>query len=193
MLQEQPADGNGVLGLDIVPSDAVPDPQNVMEPVLRKDERAIAASINSLKGAIQDLHPALVMTGSTPGMAPNETVELLGPNGQQLTAAFFENLQSLRIEVDGEGAGINVGPNTRISRAMIVNRGTAFLVTPNITLDSAGVAAGSGAGATALWTLTIAHAAGPERIAVTFATGAGNTHQVNVRAEVNLGPSASFP
>jgi hypothetical protein len=135
------------------------------------------------------------MTGSTPGLAPNESVELLGPGGQQLTVDLFPTLVGVRIETDGGGIGYAAGvPGTKFTRSLIINRTSAF--SPDgvaITLDSPGVSAGSGAAATANWTLTLSHDVAPERLKLVFATGNGNTHKVNVQVEVDIQETAAAP
>lgn len=171
-----------------------PGPE-VIRPFLQDTERVLVGVLNNNEQVLSDaISPTLVMTGATPGLGANESVELLGPHGEQLTADFFTADVPVKIEVDGEGAGINVGPNAKITRSLVINRATAYLDGGNITLDSAGLSAGSGAGATALWTLTLSHDAGPpDRIKLVFATGAGNTHKVNVRVEVSFEEGSPFP
>lgn len=149
--------------------------------------------------------PPLVFFGLTDGSGANQSVELTTPwtaSGYLDAAALIAAgavLAVVHIEVDGGGAAEDVGnANAKIARTLIINKACAYASDPATTvLDSAGSSSGAGDAATNLWTLTLAHAAAgggkPDRLSLTFATGANNSHKCKVRVEVSLQPITTFP
>jgi hypothetical protein len=118
-------------------------------------------------------------SGSTPGAAPGESVELGGP----LTPRFqLTDNQSYTIVVTAVAKGLVAGnPNVQSFKRTFAVRKTAGLT----TIAATGALEQIGDAASASWTLTASVAAAPDRFALTFNTGA-TTSAVNVTATCEI-------
>ena len=141
----------------------------------------------------------LVMVGSTPGAAPNESVELVGGIGQFISKDLLTPNVHYHVEVDAKVSGIDTGTNVKSTGVGIINKATIWTDGTTLFVDGIGIpsfadgAADNGNAHPANWAIVGAHAAGPERYGITFSTGAGVTNKVNVVADVSVTAGAPVP
>jgi hypothetical protein len=118
----------------------------------------------------------------TPGVAINEAVELLfGFGSLQL---ILENNRAYAFKVTAVVGGVQTGP-VRKSRSIEIKfnaRRDAGLS----TITASGTSEAYGDAATATWTLVSTVGAAPDRIVLTFNTGAGAISACNVVAKVEF-------
>ncbi len=128
----------------------------------------------------------LVLRGSTPGAAINESVELLfgGFAAAGSTQLILEDLKAYAFVVTAVIGGVQTGP-VRRSRSIEIKfnarrDGGTTVITASGTTDAYGDAS------TATWTLTPTVGAAPDRIVLTFNTGAGAASDCEVVAKVEF-------
>jgi hypothetical protein len=168
-------------------------------------ERAVPPGfVPPIVGYTQVPEAPIVLEGSTPGLGANESVELLAVSGTDgdthLGLAMFPlNLQET-YEIVCTVAGFDpAAPATLMTKKIQVNKGTVYSDGAQLHFSGVGLASGAdgaadnGTAAPNGWALTVSRATAPERMKLTFATGAGNTSKVNVRAYVEFTPGPSFP
>lgn len=128
-----------------------------------------------------------VFRNQTPGAGINETVELMaGADGAMLPdkQLILEDGKAYAFKVTAVIGGVQAGP-TRISRTIEITfnaRRDGGLTT--ITANGAGDAFGDAA--TATWTLVATVGAAPDRIVLTFGTGAGAASACKAVAKVEF-------
>ncbi len=124
----------------------------------------------------------VVMRGSTPGAAPNESVELkfgAGPAG----TLTLENGKAYVIRVRAIGYATDTNFMSFENTFAANQEGGVITIKPAPPHAIPQVAGTAGAGT---WTLTANTAAAPTRISFTFATGGGTTAAVRIAADIEF-------
>jgi len=155
--------------------------QGIESIALRESQDARSGGKFAVAGDAQT--SGLVMRGSTPGALVNESVELLFGVAfdQQLTC---ENAKAYAFKVTAVIGGTQAGPLRR-SRTIEIKfnvRRDAGVT----TLVASGTGDAYGDASTATWTLAPTIGAGPDRVVLTFNTGAGVASACSVAAHVEF-------
>jgi hypothetical protein len=107
--------------------------------------------------------PPLFMTGTTPGLAPSETVELL-------PFLILQNNAETSIEYTAACTASDVDDD-RFGATIVRSRLTCTMRNGNLSINSLGTAATSGDATGATWTITPSSDLAPTRVKLTFSTG----------------------
>lgn len=155
--------------------------QGIQSVALRESQDAVAGGAFGVAGDAQT--SMLVLRGSTPGLAINESVELLfgAAFDQQLT---LEDGKGYDFRVKVSAGGVQGGP---------VRRSRSLEISFNVRRDAGvsvitaiGPGAAYGDASTATWTITPTIGVAPDRLALTFNTGAGAASACKVSARVEF-------
>lgn len=143
---------------------------------------AYASGYTGTRGEAQQ--GKIVLRGSTPGAAANETVELkLGDAGAGLTLEGFipraNTCYGLVLTLSAVQHTTAAARRTDILHALVTTDGGGV-----VTVDAQSTVSTLQVGASTAYTLTLSAGATPDRIVVTFATGAGVTQAVDVACVV---------
>lgn len=158
---------------------------------IRKTQHAHASGRFFANGDAQT--SVLVMRGHTPGAAINENTELLY-SGRGLNSGSPNYGTDQLILEDGKGyafkitlsaGGTQIGGTVRVSRSIELTF-NARRDTGVTTITATGANTGYGDAATATWTLTPTVGAAPDRIVLTFDTGAGLASLCHVAGRVEF-------
>jgi hypothetical protein len=153
--------------------------QGVQAVASRESQDTLASGDFTTAGDAQT--SMLVLRGSTPGLGANESVELIYGNAgnQQLILA---DGKTYAFKVTAAVGGTQPG---RVSRSIEI----AFNVRRDAglsTITGNGPSTGYGDLLTATWSLTASIGAGPDRVVLTFNTGAGAASACHVAARVEF-------
>jgi hypothetical protein len=155
--------------------------QGIQAVALRESQDAVAGGAFAVAGDAQT--SMLVLRGTTPGLAPGESVELLfgAAFDQQLV---LENGKSYDFRVRASVGGVQGGPVRRsrsIEISFNVRRDAGLSV-----ITAIGPGSAYGDASTATWILTPTIGVAPDRVVLTFATGAGVASACKVSARVEF-------
>ncbi len=149
---------------------------------IRRTQRAKASgSFNpAAKGEAQT--SSLVLRGSTPGLAPNENVELkYGDAADQVLTLEDGKAYVIRVRAIGYATDTNFMSFEGTFAAH--QEGGVITIAPAPPFTVLQVAGSAGA---STWTLTADTAAAPARVSFTFTTGVGTTAAVRVAADIEF-------
>ena len=143
---------------------------------------------------------SLIFFGSTPGLGAGETVELKSGLGAFIDINLLAKNVQYDVEVSASVSGFDpANPATKFTGVGVIKQATVWHDGTTLFVDGVGVplftngAAGNGNAHPANWAISAAHAVAPERLAITFATGAGNTNKTNVVAQVTATAGPPVP
>lgn len=133
----------------------------------------------------------LVYRGTTPGVAATESVVLASSAGLVQTGPILEDNKAYAFVVTAVIGGVQAGP-TRVSTTIIL-KFTAQRIAGVTTITGTGVGDqfGSAGGGVPTWTLVPTVGAGPDRLVLTFTTGATAT-AAKVVARIEMTEVAAF-
>lgn len=154
--------------------------QGYQSQALRETQDALASGSFSTVGDAQTSR--LILRGSTPGLVANESVELkYGAFGNEVFE--LENGKTYAVKVVAACGGVQ-GLNTvtlALELSFNVWRGGGLSI-----IEGSPITASYGNAGGATWTLAASIGAAPDRVVLTFSTGAGTPTVVNVAAKVEF-------
>jgi len=151
-------------------ADYVPLATSIANLILTGDSGFVSAGI---------IVPPTSVSGTTPGLAANETVELT-------PFIVLTDGNAYLLEYDACIASFDLDLGHDVVSNIIRNKVALRKAGGVTTIANAGSTVQTGEAGTGLFTITMSVGVAPDRVELVFATGAGKTARCNISANINL-------